>query len=152
MGIIFAGYQFIISIQANKEQTSVAYILESQSDKLVEARLDLQKFWMNYPVGQITDKPGSHEVIDELAMSFIFPSGKAPNTDNLIRTVEFLDLIGTCVSALVCDKMIMEKHFGEYVSALSCLYQAPLKRLRTDQNLSNLGVSMKALLPKSTEC
>lgn len=152
LGITFAVYQYLKLVQTNKEQTAVSYILEFQSDELVKSRLKLQRDWFAYPISEISGKPGSSGVIDDLALSFTFPKGEAPTTDDLIKVVDFLDLIGACVEAQVCYRGIVERHLGNYVKNLNCLYQAPLKNLRKTHNLAHLGIAMQEIIKTDMEC
>jgi len=145
VGILFGVVQYLTFLKTNRQQIAVSYILEFQADEMVQARLNLQRHWYVYPVAAISGKIGSSDVIDQLAMSFIFP-GKKVQTDDLVRVVDFLDLIGACVRESVCDEITIHRHFGTYSRNLYCLYQAPLERLRKEYILTHLGLAMRDMI------
>ena len=81
-------------------------------------------------------------------MSFVFPSKGQHDADELIRVVDYLDALGTCVETDVCDAEVVRRHLTEYVDRITCLYEAPLRRLREEHGLSSLGIAMQAISVK----
>lgn len=152
LGIGFAAFQYDASIRAERRTNSVTYIQNFQSDEIVNARLQLQNDWLAYPLKAISGRAGSSQVIDDLALSFVFPKGKAIRADNLVRVIDYLDVLGTCVKNRVCDGLVVRDHFGDYVRNLICLYQAPINRLRIEHNLTHLGISMSELSSDVVKC
>lgn len=145
LGIGFAAFQYAASIEAERRMNSVSYIQNFQNAEIVTARLQLQNDWLAYPLKAISGRVGSSQVIDDLALSFVFPNGESVRADSLVRVIDYLDVLGTCVKNEVCDKDVVRNHFGSYVQNLSCLYQAPIERLRSEHNLTHLGIGMKEL-------
>lgn len=152
IGIGFAALQYTESIKAERRMNSVTFIQNFQNSEIVEARLQLQNHWLAYPLKAISGKSGSSEVIDDLSLSFIFPSGKEARANSLVRVIDYLDVLGTCIKNKVCDGEVIRDHFGEYARNLNCLYQAPLERLRSKHNLSQLGIGMRELSLGTPKC
>lgn len=152
LGIGFATFEYLSSKQSEREKNSISYIQNFQSSDIAKSRFSLQRPWLQFPFKSINGKSGSSDVIDRIALNNIFPEDGSVNSDHLIRVVDYLDVLGTCIENEICDHLIGQKHFGDYVDSLWCLYQAPIKRLRQEYGLSSLGIGMLFLRKTKTDC
>lgn len=151
-GIVFVALEYSNQAVAKREQNALDFLQQFHEGSLTDARLRLQSYWLNMPLGQISGRPGSAGVIDSLASAQIFPAGGANGAADLIRLVERLDVIAICVSSNVCDRSISVLQLGEYAANLLCIYRAPLEKLREDFALPDLGKATETVLAESKTC
>ena len=152
LGIGFAALEYGGQADAKREQNALDFLQQFHEASLTETRLRLQVYWLEMPVTQISGKPGSAGVIDALALAQIFPGGGGKGSTDLIRLVERLDVIATCVQRDICDRTIIRQQLGDYAANLLCLYRAPLERLRKDYALPDLGRATVAVLSGTRPC
>ncbi len=152
LGIGFAALEYSGQAADKREQNALDFLQQFHDAPLTEARLRLQAYWFDVPVAQISGKPGSAGVIDALALEQIFPTHGGKGSADLIRLVERLDVIATCVRNAICDPAIIRQQLGDYAQNLLCLYRAPLDRLRRDYALPNLGRATGSVLTAGGSC
>ncbi|MEZ5879159.1 MAG: hypothetical protein R3D35_00615 [Nitratireductor sp.] len=152
IGLVFAAFEYNAAKELQNEKNAIEFIRDFQAEEISEARLWLERQWRPYPLREISGKTGSAEVIDQLAMSFTIESTGGTGTDNFIRVVDFLDVVGTCVETGICNKTIITRHLGDFTENLLCLYQAPLKVLRGERGLETLGGKLSFLTDGKVIC
>ncbi|MEM8837230.1 MAG: hypothetical protein AAGE89_03995 [Pseudomonadota bacterium] len=135
-------------------EASLDFIRGYQQDHIVTARLQLLNNWNKFPIplSEIDGLPGSAEVIDQYANSFIFQEDGTVEADQLITVIDYLDVVGTCVKEDICLSSIIATHLGRDARSFYCLYGAPIERLRKDRVLKNFAVEIKELLPEGEDC
>lgn len=152
VGLLFVYGEYRDAKVESREKNALEFIKEFQSEGLAEARLVLLRDWRRFPMGSINGLAGSADVVDQLAVSFTLERGSDEGTDSLTRLIEFLDVVGTCVSNGICDKTIIERHLGDFASDLLCLYREPIKQLQTVHGMVELGEKMSELVPVNNRC
>jgi len=152
LGIAFAGIEYWLHQQERREEFALEQLQVFQSQHLQEARIELQTYWLDKPLAQLSGKPGSAGVIGALANEQIFPANTSANATNLLMIVESLDIIGACVTSSLCDREIIVRQLGGYAESLFCLYKAPLARLQDLHALSSLGQAAKKALMMRSGC
>lgn len=151
-GILFVALEFVNQKYEQRQRNSLDFLQNFYSSEVTESRYRLQTYWFDKPLDSISGLSGSAGVIDTLAASQIFPSGSSPNTPDLIRVVEQLDIIGNCISTEVCDKKTVTDQLGVFAKSFLCMYRAPLETLRDDYLLSDLGRGASVLINGETGC
>jgi len=152
LGVSFATYQYFFNQTDQHKQASLELITRYHEDDILKARLWLLSNWRFDQLRNISKKTGSAEVVDILAISFIFPNNDVPQTDQLITVIDYLDLVGACINEKVCEPEIARKHLGRDAHSFYCLYQAPIKRMREEYLMDNFGVAIENLLPNERWC
>lgn len=152
VGLVFAAFEYNAAKELQNEKNAIEFIRDFQAEEISKSRLWLERQWRPYPLKGISGKSGSAEVIDQLALSFTIESPGGNGTNNLIRVVDFLDVVGTCVETGICNKTIITTHLGDFTKNLLCLYQAPLKVLHGERGLETLGGKLPFLTDGETPC
>ena len=151
-GIVFVALEFVDQKASEREANSVRYLSIFYGDATAEARLRLQSYWLNQPMQLLSGRPGSAGVVEQLAYEQIFPAGGNPNATDLIRVVEQLDIIATCIKTNACDREIVENQLSSYVQNILCLYKRPLTELRVRFSIPDLGLIAERELTSGRPC
>lgn len=139
VGVGYAAFEYYQSQSDQRRTLAIEYLGKFHEEKMVDARISLLAPWLDYPLAALSGSTGSREAINTLSLSFVFPDEGSGNLDALIRVVDYLDLLGECVSNDICDPQVTQAQVSEYASDLACLYIAPLKILREKKALTTLG-------------
>ncbi|WP_319531567.1 hypothetical protein [uncultured Cohaesibacter sp.] len=151
VGIIVAYNSYSQERTEERKSNALQFIMHFQKDAMMKSRMELQRPWRNPALSSLSNKSGSADIFDDIAMKHIFPIDQKDTVSDLIRVMDYLDAAASCVASSddnpgVCEKAVILDHLGEFADRLLCLYRAPIEELRTKYSMAKLGTKVEALL------